>query len=279
MKIIKKLAEIILIIIFAVFAAINYIIFVFPNSFAPSGVDGICTMIQDVLNINMGYLSLVINIPLLICAFFVLNHDFSIKNAVYVLVFSTSVILLKNSPLSEFCYYTETGTSIVLAPIAAGVIRGILYTLTLKLNGSSGGIDIIAAIIKKKKPYLELMNVIFILNMLIALCSYFVYGMKLEPVICSIIYAFITSSITKHIQSSSIETVKYEIITPDASKLCDEITGTLNLSATIMEAQGAYSGQSKKVVICVVKKHITPQLDTIIQNYKDSVTFKSIIKG
>ena len=279
MKIIKKLAEIILIIIFAVFAAINYIIFVFPNSFAPSGVDGICTMIQDVLNINMGYLSLVINIPLLICAFFVLNHDFSIKNAVYVLVFSTSVILLKNSPLSEFCYYTETGTSIVLAPIAAGVIRGILYTLTLKLNGSSGGIDIIAAIIKKKKPYLELMNVIFILNMLIALCSYFVYGMKLEPVICSIIYAFITSSITKHIQSSSIETVKYEIITSDASKLCDEITGTLNLSATIMEAKGAYSGQNKKIVICVVKKHITPQLDVIIQKYKDSVTFKSIIKG
>ncbi|MBQ3124378.1 MAG: YitT family protein [Clostridia bacterium] len=191
----RKLCELLIISVCAVASSANYIMLVFPNTFAPAGLDGICTMIQDILNVNMGYFSFVANLPLLICAFLFLNRDFAIKTTVYVVCFSLSVILLKNTPLPDFAYYTETGTSIVLAPIAAGGIRGVLYSVTLKFKGSSGGIDIIAALVKKKKPHLNLMNIIFVINMLIAIASYFVYGMKLEPVICSIIYSFITSNI------------------------------------------------------------------------------------
>ena len=41
----------------AFLAALNYVLFVFPNKFAPAGIDGICTMIQDALHVNIGYLS------------------------------------------------------------------------------------------------------------------------------------------------------------------------------------------------------------------------------
>lgn len=197
---IKKLSELFVILICAVLSSANYIIFVFPNSFAPAGLDGICTMIQDIMNINMGYFSFLANFPLIICAFMFLKRDFAVKTAVYVVCFSVSVILLKKTSLPEFAYYTKTGTSIALAPIAAGGIRGVLYAVTIKFRGSSGGTDIIAALVKKKKPYLNLMNVIFVINMLIAVSSYFVYGMKLEPVICSIIYSFITSNIANKLK-------------------------------------------------------------------------------
>ena len=52
------------------------------------------------------------------------------------------------------------------------VIGIILYYITLKFNGSSGGVDIIAALIKHKKPFLDLMNTIFFFNMIVALCCY-----------------------------------------------------------------------------------------------------------
>ena len=68
MKIIKKIASYVVIALLATVAALNYAIFVFPNSFAPAGIDGICTMIQDVSGINIGYLSMVVNIPLIILA-------------------------------------------------------------------------------------------------------------------------------------------------------------------------------------------------------------------
>lgn len=75
----------------------------------------------------MGYLSLVVNIPLVIIAFIMLNRDFAIKSSIYVIVFSVSVIIIKELDISKLYYFTETGTSTVLAPIASGVIRGIIY--------------------------------------------------------------------------------------------------------------------------------------------------------
>ena len=75
----RKTLSYIFVVLLASLSAVNYIIFIFPNSFAPTGLDGICTMIQDVLDINMGYLALLGNIPLLICAYIFLNRSFAAK--------------------------------------------------------------------------------------------------------------------------------------------------------------------------------------------------------
>ena len=277
MKIIKKIASYLAIAALAIVSALNYAIFVFPNSFAPAGIDGICTMIQDVSGINIGYLAMVVNIPLIILAFFYLNRDFAIKSTIYIIVFSFASILIKTLDLSLLYYHTDTGSSVVLAPIAAGVIRGILYAITLNLNGSSGGIDFIAAVIKKKNPYLDLMNVIFAINLLVAISSYFVYGMRIEPVICSILYSFITSSVSSHIRSGKRQAVKFEIITSDAAKICREISEKLGQTSTVVDAKGAYSGADKKMVVCVTDKHKAPYLEELILTLPTVVVFKSTV--
>ena len=250
-------------------SAVNCCLFVFPGRFAPAGVDGVCTMIGDVLNINMGYFSLMANVPLIICALLFLNRDFAVKSTVFVLSFSLSVIFMKRVDFSA--YYLPVG---IFPPIAAGVIRGMLYFLTIKLNGSAGGIDIISALIKRKKPHLNLMTIIFVVNMTIAACSYFVYGMNFEPVICSVIYAFITSSVCDKLRGMGTETVKFEIITREPERLCAAITGNLHQKATIIDAHGAYSGDDTKMVLCVVKKKDVPYVEELIKR-EACVTFKS----
>jgi len=274
---IKKLSEYLFIIFLSIFMAINYIIFIFPNSFAPAGIDGICTMIQDIFNINMGYLALIINIPLLILAYTFLNRQFAFKTLLFVVSFSLTMIFLKSSHLTNYSYSTQNGSSIVLAPVAAGVIRGIIYNFTIKLNASSGGIDIPAAILKKKFPHLNFMSITFAINMSIALCSYFVYGMKFDPVICSIIYAFISSTTGKQIQAGENETVKFEIITSVAEELYGRISSEVHLPATIMEAHGAYSGENKQMIICVADKPTAAKLEAILKDFPDSVVFKSTV--
>ena len=274
---IKRITTSITIMLFAALSALNYAIFIFPNRFAPAGIDGICTMIQDVTNISIGYLSLIVNIPLLILSFFILNRNFAIKSTLYIISFSVTSIILSNADLSSFRYITDTGSSIVLAPIVAGVIRGMLYYGTLKLNSSSGGVDIIAALIKHKKPFLDLMNTIFIFNMIVALCSYFVYGMLLEAVICSILYSFITTSVNNNIRVTSNENIKYEIITKDAEALCTEISKDFYQSATIIDAHGSYSGMNTKMVVCVVNKRISPYIEELIIKHPDCVVFKSTV--
>lgn len=274
---VKKGLDLLAIIGLAFFAAVNYIMFVFPNRFAPAGIDGICTMIQDVLHINMGYLSLIINLPLIAAAFIVLNREFALKSTLFILAFSLSVVLLEMVDLSDFLYSTSNGTSIVLAPVVAGTIRGLLYVATLNLNGSAGGIDIISALIKHKRPHLDLMKIIFVINMLIAVSSYFVYGMSVEPVVCSIIYSFITSAVCSKLRSSNNEKVKYEIITKKSEQLCADIINKLQQKATIITAQGAYSGKNTKVVICVVRKEKSPYIEELLLDHENCTVFKSIV--
>ncbi len=279
MKFAKKASIFLIIIITSILSALNYKIFVFPNSFAPAGVDGICTMIQYLTRTNIGYLSLIFNIPLLILGyvFFGIRKDYIIKTSIYVISFSLASICLDFIDLTAFHYYTETGTSIVLAPIAGGVIRGLLYPATLAAGGSSGGGDIVAAMVKYKKPHFNLMNIIFAQNAIVAICAYFVYGFKIEPVICSIVYSFVTSTVSKSLQSMGKEQVRFEIITPDAMKLCQILTEKLGVAATVIDARGAYSGADKKMVICVTAKENAPKLEKILEDFEGAVVFESTI--
>lgn len=273
MKKIKCIFDYSVVLILSAITALNLSIFVFPNTFAPAGIEGICTMIQDVANVSMGYLALVMNIPILIASFVFLDRSFSFKTTVFVVSFSVFTVLLRGVDLSAFIYKTDT--SVVLAPIAAGAIRGLIYTASLKFNVCSGGIDVIAAIVKRKKPYLNFMNIIFVINLMIAFCAYFVYGFKAEPVICSIIYSLITSSVSNIIDQKEHKMVKFEIITNNSDELCQKISDTLHCPSTIINAQGAYSKSDKKMILCVVEPSLSCKLEDLISETGDAVFFKS----
>ena len=277
MKPFQRAAELLAIVALAVCSALNYAVFIFPNSFAPAGVDGICTMIQQLADFSMGYLSLLVNVPLLIAGLLRLERDFTLKTAVYVVAFSVASIVLRETDLSSFIYHSESGTSIVLAPIAAGAVRGILYAFTLRLNGSSGGTDIVAALVKRRHPYLELMNIIFWINMGVALCAYFVYGFKAEPVICSIIYSFITTSTGNHLRAAEHQMIRFEIITPKAEALCVRIFDELHRTATVVDARGAYSGNDEKMIVCVVERKKAHALEEMVKTLRDTVYYKSAV--
>ena len=60
----KKVISYLMVICIAFVMALNYQLFVFPNGFAPAGINGLCTMIQYMFGINVGYLNLLINVPL-----------------------------------------------------------------------------------------------------------------------------------------------------------------------------------------------------------------------
>jgi uncharacterized membrane-anchored protein YitT (DUF2179 family) len=104
----KKILTYAVIMAIAVICALNYELFIFPNRFAPAGINGICTMIQYIFGINIGYLSLVINVPLALLVYFLVSKPLAIRSMVYVGTFSIAAILLDYVDLSNFVYYTET---------------------------------------------------------------------------------------------------------------------------------------------------------------------------
>ena len=80
MRNMKKVLTYLVIAGVAILSAVNYELFVFPNQFAPSGLNGICTMIQYLSGISVGYLSLLVNIPLALWCYKEVSKPIAIRS-------------------------------------------------------------------------------------------------------------------------------------------------------------------------------------------------------
>ena len=118
MKNAKKVLTYLFIVGVAMVYALSYHLFIFPNEFAPSGLSGICTMIQHIFGINVGYLSLLINVPLAIWVFFAVSKPMAVRSMVFVAVFSLGLVALDYVNLTPFIYSGES--SRILGPLVGG---------------------------------------------------------------------------------------------------------------------------------------------------------------
>ena len=84
----KKISGYFQIILSAIFLAFVYYIFIITNNFAPAGLNGIATMIQYKTGFSISYMSLLINIPLSILSYFLVQKDFAVRTLLFSLVYS-----------------------------------------------------------------------------------------------------------------------------------------------------------------------------------------------
>lgn len=267
MRTAKKVWTYLVIAAVALAASVNYELFVFPNQFAPSGINGICTMIQHVFGISVGYLSLLINVPLAIWCYIEVSKPVALRSMVYVLTFSLGLLILDHVDLSMFHYATENGTSKILGPLVAGVIQGYVYSILMKASAYTGGTDFISAIVHKRDPNKSVLGFTFTMNVFIAAASYFVYGYQMEPVILCILYSFMSSTVGERLMKSGREAICFEIITDFPEEISKEIIQRTHHSTTLVPAKGMYSGRETNLLICVVNKTQAATVATICRSY------------
>ena len=266
----KKVWTYLVIAAVAMIAAVNYELFVFPNQFAPSGLNGVCTMIQHVTGISVGYLSLLINVPLAIWCYFEVSKPIATRSMVYVIAFSLGLVILDHVDLSAFAYATDNGNSKILGPLVAGVIMGYVYSILMKASAYTGGVDFISAIVHKRDPNKSVLGFTFTINIFVAVASYFVYGYQMEPVILCILYSFMSSTVGERLQKSGREAICFEIITDYPNEISQEIIQKTMHSTTLIPARGMYSGRETNMLICVVNKTQAAKVITICRNYPNT---------
>ena len=266
------------IVICAVLFGLSYHIFIFPNEFAPAGIPGIATMIQYVFDFKVGYMNIIVNIPLLLLTFFIVGKKYTIRSAVFSAVFSATLLLLYKVPLDRFIYQTANGTSTILAPVAAGVVCGFCYGCVMRLGGCTGGTDLVAALIHHKYPEFNLVWVIFGINAVVAAISYFVYNCNIEPVILCLVYCFTTSRVSDAMLKGFKEAVKFEIITDQPEELAQALMTRLKHGVTEVPAIGGFTHQNKTMLICVINKHQIVEFQRIMQHFPTSFAYLSSVK-
>ena len=291
-KVKKRIVEYSIIIGLAFCMALIYEVLIFPNSFAPAGINGLSTIIQHLSGFSVGYMSIIINIPLVIVVFFTVDKDYALKTLCYVLVFSFFTLIMKNGEMigeyaingdgdgfldvSAFAY-KNTSVSTVLAPIASGALNGLIYGFCIRHNSCTGGTDIIARMVREKRPELNIMWVTFALNSVVAVLSFFAYAenntYNLEPVILCLMYCFVSSKMGDVVLKGNKTALKFEVVTSFPEEISKEIIQKLKHSATVVHGQGMYSHQDKSLLICVVNKNQIVDVENIIKKYEGTFAY------
>lgn len=281
MKKLKKLNAYLFIIAAAVLLAFTYQLFIVKNNFAPAGINGIATMIQYKTGFSIGYMSLIINVPLCLLAYFFVNRDFAKKSLLFCIVYSFVYLGLQKIDFTSF-QYDAGGHDTIYPVIISGTLGGLVYGICARHNASTGGTDIVSKYISIKKPYLNFFWITLILNAIVAIISFFVYAKPdttgavsydYKPVCLCIIYCFISTFLGNVIIQGSKQAYKFTVITTHADEISDEILHTLHHGATKLSAVGAYKNQEKDVLICVVNKHQIVDFQNILEKYDNTFSF------
>ena len=279
----KRAVQYVTIAILAVLYALVYEIFVFPNDFAPSGMTGLITMAQYLLGYpSIWYLTLLVNLPMVAVAFFVLNRDYALKTLTFVLFNSMTYLLLDRvwiHALDGIKYIAEDTGGRMLAAIAGGFFNGVMFSLAIRAGGSTGGTDVIGGFVNHRKPEFDTVWIIFALNTVVATISFFVYGMKYEPVILCILYVLINSRIGSTILKGARSAVKFEIVTTHPEEIAQELISSIHHGCTVVPARGMYTHTERSMLICVVNRRQIADFEKIVRKYDDTFTFVSSINN
>ena len=270
MPTLKKFWTYLVIAFVAMVAAVNYELFIFPNQFAPAGLNGICTMVQYITGISVGYLSLLVNVPLALWCYIEVSKPVALRSMVYVITFSLGLLILDRVDFSAIAYATDNGTSKILGPLVSGIIQGYVYSILVKASAYTGGTDFISAILHKRNPEKSFFSMSFAINSMIAVCSFFVYGHQMEPVILCILYCFMSTTVGDKLMKSGREAICFEIITDYPQEISDEIIEKLHHTTTLIPAKGMYSGHETNLLICVVNKNQATTVSSICKGYPNT---------
>ena len=259
------------IIAMAVLMALNYQVFILQNAFAPSGLNGLATMIQYLFHFSVGYFSLIINIPLAIACWLFVNRRFAVRTIIFTLTFSGALLLLQNRiDMSRFIYHTDDGRSTLLAPVVSGAINGFIYGTTIRHGGSTGGTDFIGEFVHKRWPGFSMTKVVLTLNVTIAGLSYFVYDFNIEPVVLCIIYSLLTSIVADRWVQSGKRAWRVEMITGHPEEVTKAVIEELHHSTTVLKAEGGYSHQGKTMLVCIINYSQIAHMESILSRFHDT---------
>jgi len=265
----------------ALLLGFNYQLFIVVNDFAPAGLNGIATMIQYKTGFSIGYMSLIINVPLCILAYFFVDKVFAKRSLVFCLVYSFFYLYLQKLGLTAF-QYDAGGHDTIFPVILSGVISGFVYGICFRNNSSTGGTDIVSKYISKIRPHLNFFWVTFSINTVVAIASFFVYAKPdasgsliydYKPVCLCILYCFLSSFIGSHIIQGSKTASKFTVITSHPDDIISDVQTFLKHGSTRIEALGSYSNEHKTVLVCVVNNHQVVDFKNILRKYGDTFSF------
>ncbi|PLS17191.1 hypothetical protein CVD28_14160 [Bacillus sp. M6-12] len=234
--------RILTVIIGSVIVGVAYNLFLIPHKILSSGLSGIAIMLGIITPVNTGILNFLLNLPLLILGVLYLGKRFISYTILSVVVLSVSLYVIPVAPIS---------TEPILSSLFGGVLTGIGIGMIFRVSGSSGGFDIVAMLLTKKKDF-PLGALLSSMNAVVVIVSGFVFNWDAALNTLLAIYAtgkVIDTIHTKHIKLTLM------IVTAKGEEMKAKLLANLYRGITMIDGQGAYSGEGRKILMTVITSY------------------------
>lgn len=219
--------------------------FLLPSQLSTGGFSGIGTVIYYITGISVGTTMFVLNIPLFILAYFKVGRKFFIKAVLGTLLLSYF--------LNIFQHVEPVTTDRFLAFLYGSVIVGIGTAIVLKANGSTGGTELVANVIKSYKPHIKTGTLIVIFDTIIVAANT-IFFRKIEIALYSALAIYILGKILD-VFFEGIDFAKMLIIiSPKWEEISHKIAQELRRGTTAIYGKGMYRQEEKHVLLCVMSR-------------------------
>lgn len=233
-----------------------------PVSLVTGGVSGIAIIFKQVLDIPLWVTNTVLNIPLFLAAVKIKGWNFIKRTLVATVALSVSLYVLP-----EMAFLTE---DVFLASLFGGLITGVGTGLVFICHATTGGTDMLAALIQRKMRHYSIAQIMQVLDGLVVLAGASVFGIQYA------LYALIAIYAVAKISDNMIEGLKFSkqafIISEKSQEIAECIMKEMERGVTALDAVGMYSGLGRQMLFCVVSKKEIVRLKEIVEEH-DSGAF------
>lgn len=214
--------------------------FINPNGFVGGGVGGIATILEVAGVMKSYVVLLLLNIPLLVAAIVFLKKGFAVKTVAVTLLTSGIMALM-----DKYNFFVFTGDRL-LSAIYSGLLYGLATGILFEADGSTGGTEIIARLIMKKRPAANISMLIFLMDVVIIIAGLAVFD------IWSVAYAIVCSFCFERILSFYLGKGRlrgaYYVITDKPEEVSFLLHSEFGAECNNLQAKGGYTGNEKTLV-------------------------------
>ncbi|WP_336990700.1 YitT family protein [Bacillus infantis] len=234
-------------------------IFLIPNQVIDGGITGISIMLSHITGIKLGLFLFVLNLPFIYLGYKQMGKTFSLS-AIYGIIM-LSLFASFFHPIPPF---TE---DILLATIFGGIFLGIGVGLVIRNGGALDGTEVLSIVISKRVPF-SVGEIVMFINFFILGSAGFVYTW--DRAMYSIL-AYIIAAKAIDIVADGLEASKSVwIISEEADIIGDTINDRLGRGVTYLKGEGAYTGDDKKVIFCIINRLEESKLTSILEELDPS---------
>lgn len=259
----KLLKKIIMVLIGTFIYSAGVGLFLDPNELAPGGVVGISVIVSHIFGGATGTWYFLFNIPIVLLGWWQFGGRF--------IIWSFLSVLCNSLFTNLFGVFSSITNEPLLAAFAGSILTGLGIGIVLRSGATTGGTDIIIKVLRKKYPAIKTSTFFMVVDVCIVAAAG-IFFRDFNVAMYAFIAVLISGRVMDYVLYGKDEATLVFIISDKADSVLARILEEISAGATILTGRGAYSQNEKNIIMCVVKKRATPDLEDIVKE-EDSHAF------